>query len=167
LTGRPPRGYSCAQVRNHAAKPGGEAMTSKTAPEDYVAICNIKARYCRMIDIKDWDGVAALVTDDFELDMSEASPLPVIRGRDEAIDATRRSMAPLKTAHQVHLPEIEIDGDSAHAIFPMQDRVVWDGGGLTGYGHYHERYVRRGGGWLIAATKLTRLHVDLQPQPVV
>jgi hypothetical protein len=32
--------------------------------------------------------------------------------------------------------------------------------GHTGYGHYHERYVRQDGRWRIAAQRLTRLHVD-------
>ncbi len=31
---------------------------------------------------------------------------------------------------------------------------------LTGYGHYHERYVRTAEGWRIAAQKLTRLQMD-------
>jgi hypothetical protein len=45
----------------------------------------------------------------------------------------------------------------------MNDRVVWQGGGMTGYGYYHERYVRRHGEWKLSATKLTRLHVDVAP----
>ena len=53
----------------------------------------------------------------------------------------------------------------------MQDRVVWDEeraaeigmAGLTGYGHYHERYVRQGGRWRIAAQILSRLHTDVHP----
>jgi len=32
--------------------------------------------------------------------------------------------------------------------------------GHTGYGHYHERYVRQDGRWRIASQRLTRLHVD-------
>ena len=47
------------------------------------------------------------------------------------------------------------------AIWPMQDRVVWgEGRALTGYGHYHERYVRTAEGWRIAAQKLTRLVME-------
>jgi hypothetical protein len=52
----------------------------------------------------------------------------------------------------------------------MQDRVVWDAprrglASITGYGHYHERYVRQHGEWKIASLKLTRLHLDVQPAP--
>jgi len=35
--------------------------------------------------------------------------------------------------------------------------------GHTGFGHYHERYVRQDGRWRIAKTKLTRLHSDNYP----
>jgi hypothetical protein len=81
----------------------------------------------------------------------------------------RSAVETAATAHQVHSPEIVLDGDTAQVIWAMQDRVVWgpdrkfaDGNiGHTGYGHYHERYVRGADGrWRIAQTILTRLHVD-------
>lgn len=140
-------------------------MAGQIAAKDYIAICNLKSRYCRMIDTKNWDGVAALITDDFEMDMTETSPMPIIRGRQEAMAAISGSMQTLTTAHQLHIPEIEIEGDSAKVVFPMNDRVVWQGGGMTGYGYYHERYVRQSGTWKLAATKLTRLHVDMAAPP--
>jgi hypothetical protein len=45
----------------------------------------------------------------------------------------------------------------------MQDRVIFGPNrpSITGYGHYHERYVRQNGQWKIAALKLTRLHIDV------
>jgi hypothetical protein len=36
--------------------------------------------------------------------------------------------------------------------------------GHTGFGHYHERYVRQDGRWRISKTKLTRLHTDNYPR---
>jgi hypothetical protein len=55
----------------------------------------------------------------------------------------------------------------------MQDRVIFDKNrrfdqsisGLTGYGHYHERYVRHNGRWRIQASRLTRLHMDFTREP--
>jgi len=127
---------------------------------DWVAITNLKAAYCRLLDTKDWEGWGQLFTEDFEQDVT-GSGGGVFHGRDAAVAATRGSIESAKTAHQVHFPEIAIDGDTATAIWPMQDRVVWDGGrALTGYGHYHERYVRTAAGWRIAAQKLTRLQMD-------
>ena len=127
---------------------------------DWLAITELKARYCRLLDAKDWEGWAQLFTEDFHQDVT-GSGGGVFAGRDAAVAATRDSIETAKTAHQVHSPEIVVDGDTATAIWAMQDRVVWDGGrGLTGYGHYHERYVRTAGGWRIAAQRLTRLHMD-------
>ena len=131
--------------------------------KDWLAICNAKARYCRTLDTKDWDGFGEIFTEDCELDVSDSGGPPPIRGRDAAIASVQAAILTAKTAHQVHLPEITINGDEAYAVWPMQDRVVWGPDrSLTGYGHYHERWVRQNGEWKIAALKLTRLHMDFQ-----
>ena len=126
---------------------------------DWLAIANVKAAYCRLLDTKDWAGWGDLFTDDFELDVSDSGGT-AMKGRDVIIAFVRSSIESAKTAHQVHFPEITINGDTAHAIWPMQDRVEWEGRALTGYGHYHEDYVRQDGRWRIARQKLTRLALD-------
>jgi SnoaL-like domain len=135
--------------------------------EAHLAISRVKARYCRMLDTKNWAELGKLFTEDCVLDVSEGTSVPVIHGRDAALRQIQSSLAAARTAHQVHAPEIDLEGDEAHVIWAMQDRVVWDpprGGiaSLTGYGHYHERYVRRDGEWKIAALRLSRLHIDMQ-----
>jgi hypothetical protein len=127
---------------------------------DWVAISNLKAAYCRLLDTKDWAGWGELFTEDFELDVSDSGGA-VMKGRDTIVASVRSSIGEAKTAHQVHVPEITIDGDTAHAVWPMQDRVVWgEGRALTGYGHYHEDYVRQDGRWRVARQKLTRLIME-------
>lgn len=127
---------------------------------DWVAITNVKAAYCRLLDTKDWKAWGDLFTEDFELDVSDSGGT-VMKGRDTIVASVRSSIEKAKTAHQVHFPEITIDGDKAHAIWPMQDRVVWEEGrALTGYGHYHEDYVRQDGRWRIARQKLARLVME-------
>lgn len=128
---------------------------------DWLAICNVKARYCRLLDTKDWAGWGDLFTEDCRLDTT-ASGGPVYNGRAEIVAGVKQAIDPAKTAHQVHSPEIEIDGDSARAVWAMQDRVIWsDEIALTGYGHYHEDYRRCGDGqWRISAQSLTRLIVE-------
>jgi hypothetical protein len=128
--------------------------------EDWIAIANLKAAYCRLLDTKDWEGWGQLFTEDFVLDVT-GSGGGVFSGREAAVTSTRGSIETAKTAHQVHSPEIVIEGDTATAIWAMQDRVVWsEDRALTGYGHYHERYVKRGGRWWIAEQKLTRLTLE-------
>lgn len=143
-------------------------MADIDALEAQLAISNVKARYCRMLDTKNWAGFAALFTDDFVLDVSEGTSVPIIRGRDQAMQHVRTLVDTARTVHQVHTPEIEVRGDEANVIWAMQDRVVWESprrglASITGYGHYHERYVRQNGEWKIASLRLTRLHIDAQP----
>lgn len=134
-------------------------MSGDVAFADWLAIAKVKAAYCRLLDTKDWAGWGDLFTDDFELDVSDSGGA-VMKGRDTIVASVRSSIGAAKTAHQVHFPEMTIDGDTAHAIWPMQDRVVWEGRALTGYGHYHEDYVRQDGRWRIARQKLTRLTLE-------
>ncbi|MDR2857473.1 MAG: nuclear transport factor 2 family protein [Novosphingobium sp.] len=127
---------------------------------DWLAIANLKAAYCRLLDTKDWEGWSRLFTEDFVQDVSPGGG-GVYHGREAAVAATRASIETARTAHQVHFPEITIAGDEARAIWPLQDRLIWeDGRSLTAYGHYHERYVRTAAGWRIAEQKLTRLLMD-------
>ncbi|AOF94873.1 MULTISPECIES: nuclear transport factor 2 family protein [unclassified Sphingobium] len=132
---------------------------------DWLAITELKARYCRLLDTKDWDGWAALFTPDFLLDAT-GSGGPRMEGRDDAVASVRRSLETAKTVHHVHMPELTLSGDAATGIWPMQDHLVWaDGRTMTGYGHYHDRYIRIDGAWRIAQSRLTRLHIAMQSPP--
>jgi SnoaL-like domain len=133
-----------------------------TAPtfEDWHALVTLKARYCRFLDIKAWSEWARLFTEDLVLDTTPAGGAR-IDGRDAAVAYVRASLDAAITTHHVHNPEIVVVGDTATAIWAMQDRNIWPTGRqLLGFGHYHERYRRVGQDWLIAETILMRLHVD-------
>jgi ketosteroid isomerase-like protein len=128
---------------------------------DWLEICNLKARYCRCLDTKDWAGYAAVFTDDLILDTS-GSGGERIEGRDAAVAYVRSSVEAAITTHHVHTPEIEVDGDTATGIWAMQDRNIWPAGRkLLGFGHYHEVYRRVEGQWLIAESRLTRINMEL------
>lgn len=146
-------------------------MTDIDAIEAHIAISETKARYCRCLDTKDWAGYADVFTEDLVLDTRPAGGI-LTEGRDEALRMVRASVEHARTAHQVHSPEIKLDGDSAEVVWAMQDRVVWGddrrdrmgNAGHTGYGHYHEHYVRcPDGKWRIRHQVLTRLHTDVHP----
>lgn len=129
----------------------------------FVHISQVKARYCRTLDSKDWDAFTSLFTEDFVLDVPQVE---TIRGRDKAIAFIRESIGDARTAHQIHLPEIDLNGDEANVVWAMNDRNTWDPpkngiATLRGYGQYHERYVRVNGEWKIAAQRLVYLQLDL------
>ncbi|MFV8817909.1 nuclear transport factor 2 family protein [Haliea sp. E17] len=137
-------------------------MSEAISFEDWQAICNAKAQYCRFLDSKQWDAFASLFTEDYELDVSDGTDKDIIKGRDTALKMVQESLTGAKTAHQVHLPEMTRDGDDILVIWAMQDRVIWsEEMALTGYGTYHERWVKQGGAWKIAYLKLARYIVEM------
>jgi hypothetical protein len=134
-------------------------------------IGEVKARYCRFLDTKQWADFAALFTTDATLDLRDDTGAEPFNGRAAITETLRHIVEHAQTSHHVHSPEITFDGlDAADVIWAMQDRVVWEPGkspmpdatAFTGYGYYHERYVRQDGVWLIAAVRLTRLTVEFQ-----
>ncbi len=128
------------------------------------SIKQLKARYCRHLDAKEWSAWRTIFTDDFVSDTAEAGG-KVIDGADEFVAFTRKALGrPAQaTAHQVHAPEITLtSATTAHGVWALQD-VVRFGPGVTlvGYGHYHETYQNISGQWLIKSSKLTRLREDI------
>ncbi|OJZ74641.1 DUF4440 domain-containing protein [Mycobacterium paraffinicum] len=128
------------------------------------SIKQLKARYCRYLDGKDWAAWRTLFTDDFVSDTAEAGG-KVIEGADEFVRFTRKALGRpgQATAHQVHAPEITLtSATTAHGVWALQD-VVRFGAGVTlmGYGHYHETYENVAGQWFIKSSKLTRLREDI------
>lgn len=146
-----------------------DALQKLMAVEDIKAL---KARYCRLLDTKDWDGLAALFLDDAVLDVQQDTGNPPIHGRAAIIEQIRFAVIEAASSHQVHTPEISLSSDAtAEGVWAMQDRVVWQPGkspipgvaSITGYGQYHETYRDTPDGWKFASLRLTRFHVDMHP----
>ncbi|WP_297847182.1 nuclear transport factor 2 family protein [Mycobacterium sp.] len=140
-----------------------ESLVADTLPA-IESIKQLKARYCRYLDTKEWAAWRTIFADDFVSDTSEAGG-KLIAGADDFVAFTRRALGrPAQpTAHQVHTPEIELtSATTARGIWALQD-VVRFGPGVTlvGYGHYHETYENVAGRWLIKSSKLTRLREDI------
>ena len=135
-------------------------------------IKQLKARYFRSMDTKDWAGLQAVFSDSAELDMrgeaadkSKAATALVI-GAPNIMAFIRNAVLELVTVHHGHMPEIEITSPStAKGIWAMEDVLKWPEGAavktLHGYGHYHETYRKTEDGWRIQSSKLTRLRVDV------
>lgn len=123
----------------------------------------LKARYCRLLDNKDWHNWRSLFADDFHSDTSGSGGRDIV-GADEFVAYVRSSLGNAKraTVHQVHAPEIEILSDSeASGIWALEDIVrFFPGLNLNGFGHYHETYIKTDGRWLIRSSRLTRLRMD-------
>jgi len=132
--------------------------------DDIEAIRQLKARYFRTMDTKDWAAMRQVFTDDVVVDTTEAGG-SAVSGADEFITFLQEVLRGAVTAHQGHTPEIELtSGTTATGIWALNDLVIWpDGTRLVGYGHYHETYEKLGDDWKIKSSTLTRLHTDIYP----
>jgi uncharacterized protein (TIGR02246 family) len=129
--------------------------------DDIEAIKQLKARYCRLMDTKEWEGYRQVFTDDVTMDTSDAGG-NVITGADEFMEFLLGVIGDVVTVHQCHTPEIEVTSPaSAKGIWAMEDMLRYpDGTELHGYGHYHETYEKQDGVWRVKSSKLTRLRAD-------
>jgi hypothetical protein len=135
-------------------------------------IKQLKARYFRCMDTKDWPGLQAVFSDDAELDMrgeaadKSKAATELLVGAANIMPFIRNAVLDLVTAHHGHMPEIEITSSTtAKGIWAMEDVLRWPPGAaiktLHGYGHYHETYRKTADGWRIQSSRLSRLRVDI------
>jgi uncharacterized protein (TIGR02246 family) len=134
--------------------------------DDVEAIKQLKARYFRTMDTKDWDAMRQVFTDDVVMDTTESGG-NVTAGADECMAFLRHVIGDVVTVHHGHHPEIELTTPTtATGIWAMEGMLRWpDGRELHGYGHYEETYKKVDGVWHIKTLKLTRLRVDVQELP--
>ena len=166
-----------------------ERMTEGEETRAIEEIKQLKARYCRCLDTKDWDGFLAVFAPDAEIDSSDAytprdhtgavilvdgvappDPNPAWRSRDprKFVADLSQSLEDVSTVHHGHMPEILITSPTtATGVWAMEDKLRWPKGSpireMHGYGHYRETYVRLPEGWRIKTLKLTRVRVDTSP----
>jgi hypothetical protein len=129
---------------------------------DLEQILQLKARYFRLMDTKQWEELREVFTRDVVIDTSEDSGT-VIEGVDDYLPFLISQISEVTTVHHGHMPEITIiDSDHATGIWAMEDELWWPKGHpisyLHGYGHYHETYKKTAEGWKIASMRWTRLH---------
>jgi uncharacterized protein (TIGR02246 family) len=130
--------------------------------DDIEAIKQLKARYFRFMDTKDWEAMRQVFTDDAVMDTT-ASGGDVMTGADQSMVFLREAIGDVITVHHGHTPEIELTSPTtATGVWAMEDMLRWPNGReLHGYGHYHETYEKVDGTWRIKTLTLTRLRMDL------
>jgi hypothetical protein len=142
-------------------------------------IRQLKSRYFRFVDTRDFEGFGQLFCRDAVWDATEArryrtadgawvGPVgEVYRGRETIATWVRDAFRSAKSGHFGHSHEITIESDTeARGIVGMEDHIRAADGRtrlLYAAGHYHERYRVEDGAWRIAETRLTRLFCDEEP----
>ena len=138
-------------------------------------IRQLKSRYFRYLDTKDWERMATVFRSDAVFDLRAGGKVEV--GNDPADDANiyhgseaiiaflSSAMVDVVSVHHGHGHEVSIDTPlNAHGVIAMEDIIISKDSGaliLKGYGHYHEDYVCEDGDWRIARSRLSRLMVEL------
>jgi hypothetical protein len=150
-----------------------------SSTDDHVArlvaiegIRNLKSRYWRFVDTKQWDAFGALFAPDATfLDHSAnfgCDGAEEIQAKIEAV------LQPALTVHQGHQSEIEIlDETHAQGIWMLEDYLIFPPGEVTpenpyagstvrGWGHYVEDYVKLDGAWRFQRVDLYRLRLEVE-----
>jgi hypothetical protein len=127
------------------------------------SIKQLKGRYFRLLDTKQWSEWRDVFTEDFYAHVSGPHPDIEFHSREEMVDSNAAVLQDAVTTHHGHTPEIEITGpNTAKGVWAMYDHVDMPGQKFNGYGHYHEEYRKcEDGKWRIAKLRLTRLRVDM------
>ncbi|MET0145094.1 MAG: nuclear transport factor 2 family protein [Ilumatobacteraceae bacterium] len=122
---------------------------------EHQAICELKARYCRLMDEKRWEEWGLLFTDDAELVTAGSTT----NGRDPIRDMVHGAMEGIPSSHQAFLPEISFkSATSANGVWAAM--FIQSQGRTTGVGHYHEEYRKVDGTWQIARSELVTAFVE-------
>ena len=127
-------------------------------------IRRLKYRYLRCVDLKLWDEIQDVFTEDATADYGTPSagrPLK-LGSRDEIVNFLRDSLGnTIITLHAAGQPEIEIDGEAAAGTWRFEDTVIATEYNvvITGAAFYEDRY-RRGadGAWRISHIGYKRIY---------
>ncbi|MFG2039809.1 nuclear transport factor 2 family protein [Dactylosporangium sp. NPDC048998] len=128
------------------------------------AIKQVKARYCRLVDLRDWDGVVGL----FSLGCEFVHPVHTdVTGPRDFFERVARRITPGVSVHQVHAPEITLtSATTAAGTWALHDYVETDDGTIRyqGYGFYHDELAKNEDGcWVITSFRQHRLRMDSVP----
>jgi hypothetical protein len=127
-------------------------------------IKQLKARYFRYVDTKEWELLRTVFTRDCTFGFEGVVPgeISAYTSVDDFITGLKDILGNVTSVHHGHTPEITLrDPNTATGIWAMTDLLQRPLGhplpSFTGYGHYHEEYRKEGDEWRIASVYLSRL----------
>ena len=125
--------------------------------DDIAQIKQLKYRYLRTLDLKQWEEFAECLLPEVTGDYAGL----VFEDRFALVSYMRENLGHgLISMHHAHHPEIDVDGDSATGRWYLEDKVIVPDLDfvLEGAAFYEDRYVRTPEGWRIAHTGYRRTY---------
>jgi hypothetical protein len=124
------------------------------------ALRRLKYAYFRTLDLKEFDQLGALLTEDASAAYEDGTT--VLEGRDAIVSWLQSVLGDpgIVTEHHGHHPELTFSSDTeANGTWYLQDRVIVPAADLEigGTAFYEDRYRRTSEGWRIAHTGYTRV----------
>jgi hypothetical protein len=96
-------------------------MTDADAADRW-AIQDLKHRYTRAVDLRDWEAMRATLAPEM---VAQYRPDLVTEGADALVVELQQRLTEHRiTAHQLLHPSIDVDGDTARATWTMADRTI-------------------------------------------
>ncbi|MFT5695006.1 MAG: hypothetical protein ACI9QQ_000981 [Myxococcota bacterium] len=137
------------------------------------AIKQLKARYQRAVDTKDWELMRSVLAPDAKSVYSDGKYS--FEGRDAIVEFLSDGLSnpAIQSMHHAHTPEIEITSETtATGVWYLEDFVLTtlpsdgapNGTVMHGTGIYSDEYAKIDGHWLIANTGYERIFEDFQPR---
>jgi hypothetical protein len=139
---------------------------------DYKEIVELKARFGRTVDAKDWAGYTEVFSADAVFDFGDGN---LLQGGPAFVAAVRDQLEGGISVHRAYMPEITFTGpDEAEGIWAVNDYLEWEADPVTGtrrgyqgFGREYETYRKIGGAWKIVHWRLRYDRMDpLLPQPL-
>ncbi len=127
--------------------------------EDIEAIRYLQAKYQRLLDSRDFNGIAGCFADDVV--SSYGNGEHTFEGKNMVVGFLMNSMAiDMPSAHMIHGGEIDVDGDTAQAKWYLQDFLCYPkySININGAAIYDVKYVKVEGKWLIQAIGYKRVY---------
>ncbi len=137
------------------------------ALEDMELIKQLKYRYCRCIDMANFKELRQLFTEDASVCYVGGSYRFEALGRDKIIEALEYAFHSQAIAfHHVNHPEIDVTSPAEATgtwylkdwFLDLKNKIITDGSAL-----YKDKYVKRGGSWLIQRATYERIYEIVTP----
>ena len=122
------------------------------------AVKALKARYCRLVDTKEWAAFEELFAPDATFE-TPASKGVAVRGGAQIVGLIRQAIGDAASLHLAYLPELEvIDAHNVRGVWGLE--TVLDARAAPGatpprsYAFSFDSYVLSNGKWLVQSVRL-------------